>query len=294
MTAISPLSPSSVLNPHSSRKEEIRDPFEADFCMTPPSLLHPSELPSSEYQLLRELNRFCDIHNGVIASQKDRLSTLDKEIQEACEQYTKALRENAQSLNTTNTWNFLSKVANSFLAASSFIFGLSLSANPATAFAGSALISSGLLSITNITLTHCRGWDWVTEQMVEKDQVLQAKMRAVLPLMCGVLAAGCGIAGGASAIAANAVDFSGKAAQLAQTSFTLFQGSTLAGKGISDSKLQFSQASLTQAETHRQMTQSDLDLFTNQFQGILAHFDHTMKHSRRAVQSIVQTQRSYG
>jgi hypothetical protein len=115
--------------------------------------------------------------------QRQELNVLRKK---QLEQLAKTIESEESSL----FWSFLTKIGQVVLAAISTVLGFSLLASGGAPLAAGALVASGLLTVANVALQETGGWDWIADQIAEKDKELRDNIRTIVPATIGLV---CGI-----------------------------------------------------------------------------------------------------
>jgi hypothetical protein len=256
--------------------------------LDPPKLISPNQV-SSSFQFLNAINAFCDLRESMMETATLRLEGVKETITENSNQVYEQLKNAAELAQNNDSWHLLKKVANSLTASFSAISGLTL-LSQGSAFVGGALIASGTLSISNLVLSECKGWDWITTQLAGSCEQTKQKLNALLPTSVGVLAAGFGLVGSVYGITSGSLNFAEKISGIAQTSLSLFSGATNLGQGIAESKLTWTQAETLSSKESLHLKQDDYEQLADSSHLMLQEFNRTFRNAKKAIRSLTQTQ----
>ncbi|MEN9343432.1 MAG: hypothetical protein RLZZ453_219 [Chlamydiota bacterium] len=259
------------------------------FAISPPTLPPPSEL-----FLLDTMNRLCATREHITSTQKSKIEAFKVQVDAAAKEFAEQLQKTAESTQSYYFWNFLRKVSTSIVSTCSLAFGITLSATPTTAAVGGTLIASGLLSIANLTLTECKAWDWMADNLGIENEWTKNKIKQIAPVACGIVIAGYGLVGSVDALTASAAQLKEQIGSVAQTTLSSVMATVQMGKGLSESGLRQKQAALQLAEDHNQTQQWQFSTHSKEFETLLSHFNHIFKNAQRTVRSISATYQHQG
>jgi hypothetical protein len=272
-----------------SYNDLLEDPSSHAERVEPPQLIPPERI-SSGYALLNAINGICGLRESMMNTSTLRLETMKTEIEEASAKLMQKLKEAANEAKNNDFWSMLKKVATCLFSALSSILGLAVIGSGGSALVGGAMVASGLLSLANLVLSECEGWDWITDQLAQGSEETKQKLLLFLPAAVGLVAGAFGLVGSVYGITSGALDFTQKIGGIAQTAFALFGGATNLGKGTSDAKLIWVQADLASKEEELKMKQEACGRFTDDVNTTLEGFNRTFQQAKSAIRSLTKTQ----
>lgn len=254
-----------------------------------PVLTHPSCLPFSDRRLLAVTDTTRELGDKILEMLGTRLNYVKDKIRDISAENMAILREAAQRAQDSNFWSLLKKIATALIAAVSVIFGASVVASGGSALIGGAMIASGILSLANFALSELGTWDWIASQLSNENEDRKRQIAMALPMAVGILAGGIGLVGSVNGVVTGAINFAEKAAFIAQSIFSIFDGVSTLGKGVADSRLLWTQADTEGIQGKLTVERENFAITIDEIKASLGTFRNISKKTKTAVQSIARS-----
>jgi hypothetical protein len=250
-----------------SSLEAMQEPSKDYSSLQMPPVLEPPK----RYGMKQRIEQLIELENIGGRLNDTSSSMLDEkhlELNRLSKEQAEKLAEKAKQTQKAGVWELLKKIGSCILAAVSFVLGVSLIATGGGTIIGGLLIASGVLSIVNLVMTETDAWDWVAKKLAGENEELKKKLAAILPTAVGVVTAIMGIAGTAATLAWSSIDWAKKIIVIAQGASSLVQGVTSIGKGVSEAKVYWTDAEITELKKQIKAIQFSLDRLMNQMQKV--------------------------
>lgn len=254
----------------------------------PPFLIPPRDRVPSDLRLLKLAESAHSTGELILSMLSERLQLVRSELESASAVMMQNLRDSAQKAQTGGNWGILHKVATSLLSTISALFGTALVTSGASVWIGSAMITSGILSLSNLVFGELGAWDFVSKQLAQDNVEHQKKLAVLLPTTVGILSAGVGLAGAGWGIGTHAVQFFEEMIYLAQGALTIFNSSTAFGKGVADARLVWAQADLSYSQAIQAKDQQLFTFLIQEIKGMLGDFQRLHSKASKAIQKAGQ------
>jgi hypothetical protein len=256
--------------------------------LTPPHSLPRLSGPSSEYRLLAATDESRNLGDAILGALGTRLQNVKLKICEISADNIQKLKEAAQRASDSSFWSTLHKIATCLLSALSIVFGISLVATGGGALIGGAMITSGILSLSNFAMSETGAWDWIAKQLSQDNEERRKMLAWILPCAVGVVAGGIGIVGAVQSVASGALQFAEKALSIAQTALTIFNGITTFGKGNADARLIWTQADLSKIQGELTVERTNFDTVMREIESSMNDFRAAKSKMKKMIQILSQ------
>jgi|GEM_PF-6779591 len=276
-----PLSP--LIVPDAIYSTPIKDDFSLSIPMTRPFLPAPQGGVFEGISKLYDVcGAFMNTNRSLIEAHLAKLKTLSHE-------HFLLFKQAAERTQSSLFWETLRKIGASIVAAFSFVFGLSVINSGGSLLVAGALISSGVLAITNLAFAETGMWDKVAEQLYPEDKKQREKFLLLVPSAIGLLSAGLGTAGGVAAWSGGAITFADKVTTVVNSTIHLTEGVVSLGEGISKARVHFTEAELQELNLKKFTYQQELDQFTAALDRMMKLFSKSHSSAARIIKLSTQS-----
>lgn len=196
-------------------------------------------LTNPVYRVMDAVVRYEKQSDGLLALDEVRLQKDFSEMLRLSEKEKVLMQEVSQKAQNVTYWSYIQDVASSITAAIGSVFGYSLLTTSSPVIGG-VLITSGVLSITNIVFKYGEVWDWVAKRLMADNEEAQKKFIRLVPAAMGIVTTVMGAAGTAGAWYFSQFNNVNQLMAVMQTVTTTMDGAIQVGKAVADSKLRFS------------------------------------------------------
>jgi hypothetical protein len=255
-----------------------------------PQLISPHDLPSvrklSDQRLLKVTKESRELGDELLGTLGFRLGIVKDKVKEISAENMQKLRESAERAQSSTWWAVLKKVATCLLSTFSIVFGAAVAATGGGALIGGAMITSGILSLTNFALSETGAWDWISKKLANQDEEWANRLAWILPAAVGILAGGIGVVGSVHSLATSAIQFADKAIFIAQSALGVFDGLVTLGKGQADARLVWAQADTMEVQAKLNVEDHHFDNVMKGIEGNLAEFRTAKSHAKKIISTL--------
>jgi len=194
------ISPIESIRPISSQKQQERSiqdhvsTLNRSKTVTPAHQTSKPILSPPIWETLNNVNRLESVNYDYTLLKKDRINNICEQIKKLQVEEIEKLEEVSTASEEMTYWGHLYDAGNAIASSVSFFFGFAAVSSGGTAV-GAALITSGILSLSNIAFKHAEAWDWVADQFSSGDQETHDAIKTYLPIAIGIVAAAMGAYG---------------------------------------------------------------------------------------------------
>ncbi len=251
------------------------------FTPSKPRLLPEAHIIGASDKLYKVGERQLLLNTDELAKQHDLLEKL-------CRENIEKMKETARRTQDRGTWSYLQKIGSSILSAISIYLGFA-TLSTAT-LVGGALIGAGIMTLANIVLTEAGFWDWIVDKMAS-DNEDQRKLYRELVTIAGLTVIG----GQLFALGALAVfgtfSLATIAAPIAQLAFTIASTLSSVTNQISEARVAWSQAELTELEGKLAVNQRETEQLVQRLEGTLNEQQHTFRAAKQVIELGIEARR---
>lgn len=200
--------------------------------------------PFSPYRMMRLSEK---LHDLGVQRNNETAYHLDKETAESAklsQEKIEKLQENIEKNQQSSTWSALHKISSQVLSAISIVLGIAIVTTTPALFIGTVLITSGILSLSNLILSEGGFWDFIAEKIAADDKVKREKLRHLIPCVIGFLASGLQFLSLGALSIWGTLNMTSKALLIAQTLSNLSTTMTGIGSEVARAKVAWSEAEL--------------------------------------------------
>lgn len=259
-------------SPYSSiqEKEEETPPVESTLFSAPILLI------------IDLMNETYSIGSSLLASATEEVKEHSNILSKKMAENIATLRQAALRAQEADVWGRLQKASIGILSAFNLFLGLSLCKSESPML-GSALIASGILSVTNLAMTELRGWDLMAEKLSGDSKDLKNQITFWSPIALHTLSIAL------SASAGSAIFYDSNALSSALSSdwkelADLYGGLTGAGKSITDARFSSTKADLLTIQNDIASNTVLQDSLTAWIQNFIKLLDHGWEQARNIIQ----------
>lgn len=197
------------------------------------------------------------------------------------------LQEAFEASRDVTFWGILEDMTNTIMSGISFFFGFSALSSGA-AVAGGILITSGILSLTNLAFKHGEVWNWAADIASCGNEDLRIGIETYVPPAIGIAAAAATMYGVYAAI--NMPIETGMKGTLAvlQTTTSLSSGMTALASGRAGAHYQWTNADLSTLQTKSQLSRIDLETMIEETQDFHQSQSEIMRLAAKLIQEADQ------
>jgi len=187
-------------------------------------------------------------------------------------------------------WGILEDVGNLFTGAVSTTLGYSI-ASTASPVAGGMLIGAGILSLTNITMKHLEGWDWLAGQIAGDDNETKEQISTYLPAALGITSTALGLAGtfggwyfGGLSEASQAISMLQTAANLSQAGISMQSAYHGSQQSWTSAEISYLQSMAKFYKIHLENAMDEMKEFSEQQMQFTGLAGELLRARKRAIQ----------
>lgn len=210
------------------------------------------------WAMIGQVSRLEDAAHKFTVQKEQRIDTIFAEIQRLHRDEGIKLEEAYAASEDMTFWGFLYDVAMGITSSVSFFFGFAAIGSGGT-LVGAALITSGVLSLTNIAFKHMEAWDWIATQ-VSNDKETKQAIKTYLPAAVGITAAAMGAYGAYAAWNYTELQGISKALGILETAAGVAQAVTAWNNGNASERFTSVRAEVSALQTKGELTTLELDI----------------------------------
>lgn len=248
-----------------------------------PTLLSPSNFRLTKF--VCELERTLQ---SMIETLSDRLSTISNESAEQSRAYQKELKENEEKIKSGLVWSALKKIWSAFFSAITILFGAS-NVIAGNLFVGAALISSGILSITNLLCSEMGVWDEVAKKLAQEDEARKKQILFSISITLSILSAGLALFGGVYDLTQSKEFLSNQFLFALLASCSILSGIVDIGQGVTQMRTLDAQAGLLKIQTLLEITNIQSKMCSEVLSNFFASTQQIFERISRIMQMNAQT-----
>lgn len=186
------------------------------------------------------------------------------------------------------SWSLLHKAWTTILSAVSTVLGLSVMATPGGMLVGGAMVSSGVLSISNLAARETGTWDWVAKKLAADNQDAQKRLAEWLPAAIDISSSVIGLLGTSSAILEQTINFSAGTVRAAKTAGYFGEAFTSVAKGSYESEARGIQADLIELSGRVDVNQHDLERISKRIENFCEQLGQAHSQASQLVKQAIK------
>lgn len=274
MTAIPSLTSDKPRSTHAAPASQPIFQFKDNLSKAPsptPSIYIPSRptLTDPRYKLISsigDLNDTCEQQLGIYRTMT-QLSA--EKLHRITTDHIEQMKKSAQSTQDVDFWSVLRKIGSAVLSAFSILFGFSIASSAGPPLLAATLVTSGVLSLTNLAFTECHLWDDIADKIFPDNAEKRKQFVDVIPTAIGIVSGGLALAGGIGVWTTGAISFVDKILVVANNAVSIAEGAVTIGEGVSKGRAQFHEAEVEKLKSELYTQQTQFDQIKNVFEKIL-------------------------
>ncbi len=187
-----------------------------------------------------------------------------------------------------NNWSLLHKAWTTIVSAVSTVLGLTVMAAPGGMFVGGAMVSSGILGISNLAAKEAGAWDWVAKRLAADNQDAEKKFREWLPVAVDISSSVIGLLGASSALLEHTLNLSAGSIRAAKTAGYFAEGVASVAKGSQEAEALGIRADLKELSGKVEVNQFDLETITKRLENFSAQLAASQSQAARVVKQAIK------
>jgi hypothetical protein len=274
-----------------ANRQPIKDTIETAPAETlgSPSFKPSKPCLSPELRVINASDRLYKTGENQLQLNADSLSQEQKDLEELCRTHFKKMSKAAELSQEQGVWSYLQRTGAYVLSAVSIYLGFA-TATSAT-LVGGVLVGAGIMTLANIVLTDAGFWDWVVEKIASDNDEQQKRYRDFVTIAAfsvigaQLFAVGSVAVFGTFSVAAVAVPI----AQLAFTLATTLSGVT--GQ-VSQARVNWSHAELTELQGKLSASQHKIGHITDELEETLKQKQQTFRSAKNVLDLALEARRT--
>jgi len=210
------------------------------------------------WKALETVVNFEKIGNRISGLKEMQTEKLLEEIQNFHKEEALKMQEALEEAKEITFWSILEDMGSIFMGGISTIFGFS-ALSSGNAVVGGLLISSGIVSISNIAFKHARAWDWLADQVAGKDETLHHAITTYIPSAIGIVAAALGLIGTYGAWQYSTLNSTQQTLAILETVTNLATGMAALANGRASSHYHWARAEVSALQSMAEFSNLDLE-----------------------------------
>ncbi len=218
------------------------------------------------YRFFEALLKLESTADGMMQFQMKQLEDVQEEFKALAAERLKRGEEALDQQHIADSWSLLHKAWTTIISAVSTVLGISVMATPGGMLVGGAMVSSGVLGISNLAARETGAWNWVAKQLASDNQDAQRRLAEWLPAAVDISTSVIGLLGTSSAVLEQTLNLSVGTVRAARTAGYFGQGLASVAKGSYESEARMIQADLMELTGKVDVNRHDLERVTQRIE----------------------------
>lgn len=218
------------------------------------------------YRFFEALLKLESTADSMMQFQMKQLEDVQEEFKALAAERLKKGEEALDQQHIADSWSLLHKAWTTIISAVSTVLGISVMATPGGMLVGGAMVSSGVLGISNLAARETGAWNWVAKQLAADNQDAQKRLAEWLPAAVDISTSVIGLLGTSSAVLEQTLNLSTGTIRAAKAVGYFGEGFASFAKGSYESEARMIQADLMELTGKVDVNQHDLERITKRIE----------------------------
>lgn len=215
--------------------------------------------PPPVWSMLGEVGRLENAAYTFTLQKEQRIDSIFNQIKRLQLEEGLKLEETYAASEDMTFWGYLYDIGSAIMSSVSFFFGFAAVSSGGT-LVGAALLTSGILSLTNIAFKHAQAWDWIADQVSNGDRETREAVKTYLPAAVGIAATAMGLYGAYGAWNFPQLQGTAKGLAILETTAGVAQAIASWNNGQAGHRFRSAGAEVSALQTKTELTTLELDV----------------------------------